>query len=141
MTRRLDHAQLLVRQEIVTPPSLGSCNDQTFELPPILYIATAALFFGFVTVLSLAFNTHMLVSWGVIAVFITAFFAVPTIFAHQSVEEERPRALRWSEFLESGVATATDHASASQATVLVLLLPFLIFCFAIAVATISAVVK
>jgi hypothetical protein len=62
MTRRLDHAQLLVRQEIAAPPGARSCTDQTFELPPVLHLGTAALFFGFVTVLSLAFSTPILCS-------------------------------------------------------------------------------
>lgn len=138
MTRRIDHAELLLRKEIVAAPGQRSCEDQTFELPPALYIGMAALLFGFVTVLSLVFSSHMLVAWGVIAAFITMFFAVPTIFTRFWVGEQRPAALGWSEFMERGVNTATGHASGVEATVLVLLLPFLIFCFAIAVAIIAA---
>jgi hypothetical protein len=140
MSRRLDHAQLLACQEVVAPPSPRSCNDQTFELPPALYVATAALFMGFVTVLCVAFRSNMLVSWGVIAVFIAAFFAVPTIFALVSTGDSRRRALGWEEFMKNGVATATGRASGAEATVLVLLLPVLIFCFGLAVAAISLIV-
>ena len=47
----------------------------------------------------------------------------------------------WWEFRENGIVTATGHASAREATILVLLLPFLILCFAIAIVTISGMVS
>ena len=50
------------------------------------------------------------------------------------------RALRWHEFLDRGIDTATGRTKAGPATVLVLVLPFLILCFGIAVATIAALV-
>ena len=145
MTRRLDQTQLLAREEIVRSPTLPSrkaCDDHSFELPTGLYIAMAGLFLGFVTVLTLAFSTHMVVSYGVIAVFIVAYFAVPTIFAHAGPDEQRStRALGWDEFLDKGVATATGRTSGRDAMVLVLLLPSLIFGFGIAVVAIAAVVS
>ena len=138
MTRRLDHAQLLARREIVRSPTLPSrtaCDDHSFELPTGLYIAMAGLFLGFVTVLTLAFSGHMAVSYGVIAVFIFAFFGLPAIFAHAGPEEQRrTRALRWHDFLDKGIVTATGRCSGKEAVVLVLLLPVLIFAFGIAVA-------
>jgi len=139
MTRRLDRTELLDRQEIVRSPTLPSrtaCDDHSFELPTGLYIAMAGLFLGFVTVLTIAFSGHMAVSYGVIAAFILAFFAVPTIFTRAGPDEQRrTRALGWSEFLDRGVATATGRCSGKDAAVLVLLLPALIFCFGVAVAT------
>jgi hypothetical protein len=145
MTRRLDHSQLLAREEIVRSPTLPSrtaCDDHSFELPTGLYIAAAGLFLGFVTVLTLAFGGHMAVSYGVIAAFIAAFFAVPTIFAHAAPDERsRTRALGWYEFLDEGMATATGRCSGTEAAVLVLLLPFLIFCFGVAVAAIGVLVS
>jgi hypothetical protein len=144
MTRRLDHRQLLAREEIVSPPPLlnPGCGDQSFELPTGLYVGMAGLFFGFVTVLTLAFSGHMAVSYGVIVAFITAFFAVPTIFAHAGPDEQhRTRALRWYEFLDRGVMTATGRCSGKDATVLVLLLPFLIFSFGVIVAIASVVIS
>jgi hypothetical protein len=54
--------------------------------------------------------------------------------------ENHSAALRWDDFMDRGVATATGHASGAEATVLVLLLPFLILCFALAVAIIAALV-
>ena len=138
MTRRLDRAQLLVRQEIVATPRPRACEDRTFELPPVLHIATAALYFGFVSVLSLAFATPGLaVPYMVIAAFIIAFFTVPALWTRMKPGESRSNALRWGEFMESGVATASGRCGGLEATVLVLLLPFLIFCFAIAIVAIA----
>ena len=66
MTRRLDHAELLVRQEIVAPPMPRASTDRGFELPTELYVAMAALFLGFVGLLSFAFsNPEMAVPFGV----------------------------------------------------------------------------
>lgn len=144
MTRRFDRSQLLIREEIVSPPPLltPACDDHSFELPTGLYIGTAGLFLGFVTVLTLAFSGHMGLSYGVIVAFIAAFFGVPTIFAHAGPDEQRrTRSIRWDDFLSKGIATATGRCSGAEATVLVLALPFLIFCFGVAVATIAALVS
>ena len=67
--------------------------------------------------------------------FIGAFFAVPALFP--AMAPQSPKALSWFQFGDQGIATATGHASAREATILVLILPFLILCFAIAVATIA----
>jgi hypothetical protein len=45
------------------------------------------------------------------------------------------------DFGHSGIATATGRATAREATILVLLLPFLILCFGIAVATIAMLIS
>jgi hypothetical protein len=141
MSRRTDRKQLVARQEVVAAPALPqprACTDHSFELPPALHLATGAMFLGFVTVLSLAFSHHMLVSYGVIAAFIAAFFAVPAIFVRSAPEASR--ALRWHEFLDKGIDTATGRTGAGEATVLVLVLPFLILCFGFAVVAIAALV-
>jgi len=141
MTRRLDHAELIVRQEIVAPPSLRACTDRGFELPTGLYVAMAAMFLGFVGVLSFAFrNPEMAVPFGVFVAFITAFFVVPGLWARMKPEDSRTPALDWSRFISEGVVTATGHTSGREAAVLMLLLPFLIFCWAIAVALVAALV-
>ena len=141
MTRRLDHAELLVRQEIVAPPSPRACTDRGFELPTGLYVAMAAMFLGFVGVLSFAFrNPEMAVPFGICVVFIAAFFTVPTLMVRTEPQDGSTPALSWSRFMEDGIATATGRTAGTDATVLVLLLPFLILCWAIAVAIIAALV-
>jgi hypothetical protein len=140
MTTRQKPEVLIARDEIVAAPAARACDDQSFELPGGLYAAMAIMFAGFVAVLSLAFRGgHMAVSYGVIFAFFAAFFAVPAILPRMK-PEGRTKALSWAMFRYKGIQTATGRSSATEATVLVLLLPFLILCFGIAVATIAAFV-
>ncbi|HVM23177.1 MAG TPA: hypothetical protein VM308_07770 [Sphingomicrobium sp.] len=142
MTARLDSLELLQREEIVAPPLPRACTDRSFELPPVLHVTTGILFLGFVTVLCAAFATaELLVPYGVFVALIVAFFTVPGLWARMKPEESRTRALSWYEFREKGIDTATGRTGAGEATVLVLTLPVLILCWAIAVATIAAVVR
>jgi hypothetical protein len=139
MVRRLDKSQLLASNELVAPPS-ADWQDYTFELPPALHLATAALFLGFVGVLSLAFaNPGMAVPFGVFVAFIAAFFAVPAIIV-RNAPQGSARARQWAEFMERGIAVEHGRCSGREALVLVLLLPVFIFGWALAIATIAALV-
>ena len=139
MTTRVKPDVLIARDEIVAAPAERACADQSFELPRGLYVAMAALFAGFVGVLSLAFRGgHMAVVYGVIFAFIAAFFAIPTMFPAMAPDGKKP--LSWAIFRMRGIQTATGRTSAGEATALVLLLPFLIFCFGMAVAAIAMIV-
>jgi hypothetical protein len=140
MTTRVKSEVLIARDEIVAAPAERACTDQSFELPSGLYIAMAALFAGFVGVLSLSFRGgHMVVVYGVIFAFIAAFFAVPTMFP--AMAPNRKKALSWATFRIRGIQTATGRSSAGEAAVLVLLLPFLIFCFGMAIAAIAMILS
>ena len=141
MSGRLKRAQLLARNEVVVAPEERACHDQSFEFPAGIYAAMALLFTGFIAVLSLAFRGgHMAVVYGVIFAFIAAFFAVPTLFPRMVPREDRRKGMTWTDFAHRGIATATGQTTAREATILVLLLPFLILCFGIAVAAIAALV-
>jgi hypothetical protein len=141
MTRRLAHAELIASDEVIAPPLPRACNDRSFELPPVLHIATAAMFLGFVGVLSFAFrNPEMAIPFAIFTVFICAFFAVPALWARMEPAESRTAPLRWGRFMEDGIATASGRVGGAEATVLVLLLPSLILCWAISVAVIAALV-
>jgi hypothetical protein len=137
--RHIDQAQLAATDELVDGPLQRACDDQSFQLPTGIYVAMGLAFTGFVAVLSIAFGDGMAVSFGVIFAFLAAFFAVPSLFPRMA-RDSRTKALRWHEFLDRGIDTATGHSSAVSATVLILALPFLIFSFAIAVAIIAALV-
>jgi hypothetical protein len=139
MTTRVKPEVLIASDEIVAAPAARACDDQSFELPTGLYIAMAFLFAGFVGVLSLAFRGgHMAVVYGVIFAFIAAFFAIPTMFP--GMAPNRKKALSWAMFRMRGIQTATGRTSAGEATTLVLLLPFLVFCFGMCVAAIAMIV-
>ena len=137
--RHVDQSQLLASDELVVAPEKRACDDQTFELPIGIYIAMAFMFTGFVVVLSVAFSGGMAVSYGVIFAFLAAFFGIPALFPRLA-RENGAKALHWYDFLSKGIDTATGRTSAASATALILVLPFLILCFAIAVATIAALV-
>ena len=137
--RHIDQARLVASDQIAHAPTERSCNDQNFGLPTGIYIAMAVMFAGFIVVLSIAFNGQMAVSYGVIFAFLAMFFAVPGLLPRMA-GQNRTRALKWQDFVKGGIDTATGWASAGSATVLVLLLPFLILCFAIAIAVIAALV-
>ena len=141
MVARITKTELAAQADIVAAPEQRACTDRSFELPPSIHIATALLFIGFVSVLSFAFrNPNMAVPWGVFVAFIAAFFIVPGLWTRMKPEASRTKALSWTRFAEQGIETATGRTSAVEATILVLLLPFLILCWAIAVATIAALV-
>lgn len=141
MSDRLTREKLIARDEVVAAPAERACSDQSFELPTGIYFAMVSMFAGFVAVLGSAFRGgHMGVVIGVIFAFIAAFFAVPTLFPRMVPEDSRRKALSWDEFQARGIRTATGRATALDATILVLVLPFLILCFGIAVATIAAVI-
>lgn len=139
MTRRIDHQSLTRSREIVAQPMQRANEDRTFELPPALHIASALLFVGFVSVLSFAFrNPGIAVPYAIFIVSIAAIFVVPGLWAAMAPDRNNSRALDWSEFRERGIATETGRTSATEATVLVLLLPLLIMLWAVAVAIITA---
>ena len=130
MTSRQNPEVLIARDEIVAAPVAHACEDQSFELPGGLYAAMVILFAGFIAVLGLGFSGgHMAGAYGVIFAFLAAFFAVPAMF-------QQKQGLSW--FRYKGVETPSGRTSATEATVLVLLLPFVVLCFGIAVVTIAA---
>lgn len=142
MSFRQAREQLLVRDEIVASPAQRACEDQNFELPTAIYIAMATMFAGFIGILSLAFRGgHMAIVYGVIFAFIAVFFALPASFPGMAPDENRTKALSLFEFGHRGIATATGRTNAREATILVLLLPFLILCFGIAIATIASLIR
>jgi len=139
MTTRVTPEVLIARDEIVAAPVPRACDDQSFELPSGLYVAMAAMFAGFIAVLGLGFGgAHMTVVYGVIFVFIAAFFGIPAI--SPAMAPGGKKAMRWSSFRIRGIQTATGRSTAGEAAVLVLLLPFLILWFGMAVAAIALIV-
>lgn len=137
--RYLDHDKLMTAGKVVVPPAARACSDQNFGLPTGIYVAMAMLFAGSVAVMSFAFSDHLAVSFGIIFAFFTMFFAVPSLFPIAGRQIGK-RAARWDEFVHQGIDTATGRVSARSATMLILLLPALIFCFAIAVAIVAVAV-
>ena len=138
MSARHKPSVLLQRDEIVAAPAQRACEDRTFGIPAVLYLLTALMFLGFITVLSAAFSDGMLVPYAVFVVFLAAFFVVPTLWVRMRPEENRSSSLGWRDLMENGIPTATGHTSGLEATVLVLLLPLMTLCWAIAITVVAA---
>ena len=137
MVAYLDKKQLLANSEVVPPPS-AAWDDRNFELPPVLLVGVFGLFMAFLGVMTLGFiNPALVLPMVVNVIFVAAFAYVPAKWATMKPEKAK-RAMRWDEFRQKGIETLTGHTSASEATVLVLLLPFLIFCWSVAVVVIAA---
>jgi hypothetical protein len=138
MVGRQSKQELLAKGEVVAAPAHSACTDQTFELPIGLYAAMAVFFSGFVGVLAAVFHGgHLAVAFAVIFAFIAAYFSIPWIFPGMA-SDSRNKAMSWDEFSDRGIVTATGHSTAREATILVLLLPALIFCFGLAIAILWA---
>jgi hypothetical protein len=115
--------------------------DRSFELPTGLYVATVALFLGFMAVTGIGFRSpELILPVAVIVLFIFAAFGVPAIWVRM-VPESRRRSLSWSRFQAEGIATEHGRTSARDATVQVLILPALIFLWGIATVIIAAIVR
>lgn len=139
MTKRIDHGQLLDQAAIVASPQARACDDHSFEMPTSIFVAMAALFFGFLAVMTIGFaNPALAVPMAINFVFLTAFFAVPVLFVR--APQGGKTALKWSRFMKHGIQTATGHSSGAEAAVLTLLLPLLIFGWAVAIVIVAALV-
>lgn len=128
---------LIAQDEVAIAPNARACDDQSFEFPTGIYVAMIAMFTGFIVVLNSAFSGHMGVTFAAIFALIAAFFAIPITFA-RIARDSRTSALPWVEYLNRGIDTETGRTSAASATILVLTLPLLIFCFGVVVAIIAA---
>lgn len=137
MSVRHHSTVLLQRDEVVAPPIPRACDDRTFGLPPVLHALTVTLFLGFVTMLATTFSTNMGVNYVVFVAIIGAAFAVPAMWARMKREENHSHALTMSDLMDRGFATATGRVDGKEACILVLLLPFMIFSWSVAIAIIA----
>jgi hypothetical protein len=139
MSVRVDPKLLRADAKLVPAPPLRACVDHSFELPTGMYVAIAALLFGFLAVLAIGLsNPNLLVPMAVCFAFLTAFFAVPAIFVRATPGDQQ--ALKWTQFMVRGVETATGHSSGKEAAILILMLPALIFCWSVAIVAINALI-
>jgi hypothetical protein len=143
MVQQLPRAEIAAQAIIhAAPPAAASSTtvDRTFELPAGLYGTTVALYLGFVAVMMVGFGNPLLViPLGVIVLTIIAGFVLPTIWTKLTPESgQRPKS--FGRFGQDGIMTAYGRSAARDASVQVLILPVLIFCWGIAVVVIAALV-
>jgi|SRR5690606_7570123 len=143
ITRQLVAEKAIVVEEAalrMPTPTIVHEVDRNFELPTRLYAVMAALFFAAAGVMTFGFSAPgMVVPTGIIAVFIAMFFAVPALWARMKPENPQ-RATSWARFRQYGIMTPYGRTTAGAATMQVLILPALIFAWALAFVTAAAVI-
>ncbi len=114
--------------------------DRNFELPSVLYAATAGCYLAFIGITWMTFAAPMLaIPMVIFAVFIAAFFGVPAIWTRMKDNGSHP--LDAGTFARMGIMTNTGPCSANDARIQMLILPVLIVVWGCAVAVIAAVVS
>lgn len=115
--------------------------DRGFELPSVLYAATAGMFLAFLAVMAAGFaHPEMILPMAIFTIFIVGFFGVPALWVRMK-PDHADRAKSWSRFIGEGVQTYTGHCKGRDAAVLVLLLPAIVLMWGIATVTIAAIVR
>jgi len=139
MTKTLQAAKLHEIAAVVDAPARHEV-DRTFGLPTRLYGATVGLYLGFLSVLGVSFmNSTLAIPMVIFIGIIAAGFGVPMLWARMRSDHDS-RALSWSRFASEGIDTLTGRLTAGEATAQVLILPILIFAWAVTIAIIAATV-
>jgi hypothetical protein len=126
---RVDHSN--IRQDI----------DRTFELPTALYAATVGLYFAFLAVMAIGFQTReMILPMAVFVIYIVMAFGVPAMWTRMKPANDS-KAINWLRFREQGIVTLTGPTKAGDATAQVLILPVLILFWGTATAMMAAMVS
>jgi len=115
--------------------------DRSFELPAVLYVAMAGLFLAFVGIMAAGFaHPQMIIPTVIFALFVTAFFVVPAIWAGMGPENP-VQAKSWARFRAEGIQTVTGRVTAGAAMAQMLILPVLIVLWGVTAVTIAAFVS
>jgi hypothetical protein len=125
----------------VTAPNIRQDVDRTFELPTRLYVATVGLYFAFLAVMAIGFQTReMILPMAIFVIYIVMAFGVPALWVRMK-PHHNSEAIQWIDFQEEGIVTHTGPTRAADAKAQVLVLPVLIFFWGAATATIATLVS
>ena len=139
MSKHITPEFIEAKARIVEAPTVPEV-DRSFQLPKGLFVATGALFFAFLGVMTLGFSAPgLVVPLAICAVFLGMFFGVAAVFVRADPEASR-KMMTWAVFRRDGIATYTGPMSARDATVQMMVLPVLILLWGFAVVTIAAMV-
>lgn len=113
--------------------------DRCFEMPKALYGATVALYLGFLAVLGVGLQSPgLLVPMAICTIIIVAGFGVPTIWTRLAQGGSQP--LEFQQLMGQGIATHTGRLAGRDAVIQMMILPVLIFVWAmIMVVTVATV--
>lgn len=140
MSKHLTRELVAEHAAIVAAPKKRHETDRTFELPKALYGATVALYLGFLAVMATGLATPgLIIPMAIFTVFIVAGFGIPAIWTRLSPETPSKQ-MSFAKLRREGVSTYTGRVSAVDASVQMLILPALIFCWGVAMVTMAALV-
>ena len=126
---------------IVDAPKQRHEVDRTFELPKGLYAATVALYLGFLAVMATGLSTPgLIIPMAIFTLFVVAGFGVPAIWARLD-PPTASKPISFARLRRDGIQTLTGRLSAKDATVQMLILPVIIFCWGVTTVTIAALVR
>ena len=121
-------------------PALPNRAERTFGLHPALFVATIGSYFAFLAIMAAAFmNPDLIIPFAIFVAYLVMYFGVPGLWA-RVVGRPVGRFQSWAEFRSEGMDILTGHIGSGGAVAQVLVLPFLIVGFALAVAFIAALV-
>lgn len=113
--------------------------DRSFEMPKALYTATVALYLGFLAVLGLGLQSPgLVIPMAIFAIIIVAGFGLPAIWTRLGQRARRPLDLQ--QLMQQGIATHTGRLAGRDAAIQMMVLPVLIFIWAIIMVVIVALV-
>jgi hypothetical protein len=125
----------------VTAPNIRQDVDRSFELPTGLYVATVGLYFAFLAIMAIGFQTReMILPMAIFVTYIVMAFGLPALWANMR-PQHNSKALSWAKFRNDGIVTMTGPTKAKDATAQVLILPVLILFWGIATVTIATLVR
>lgn len=126
---------------IVEAPQTRHGVDRTFELPKALYATTVALYLGFLTVMAFGLSSPgLVIPMAIFMIFVIAGFGVPAIWARLD-PPAASRQMSFAQFRREGIRTLTGRLTARDASVQMLILPVIVFCWGVTTITIAALVR
>lgn len=137
MSQRYSTQELAQRAVVVDAPARTRV-DRNFGLPTGLYVATVALYLGFIAIMAgLFLNPELAIPMVIFAGFIVIAFGLAGSWATMKPDNST-RPLTWGQMAGQGIDTLSGRLSANEAAVQVLMLPVLIVGWGLAIAVIVA---
>ena len=141
MTKLLTRELVAEQAAIVEAPKPPHEVDRTFELPKGLYVATVALYLGFLAVMATGLSTPgLIIPMAIFTLFVVAGFGVPAIWTRLA-PATASRPMSYAKLRREGISTLTGRLTARDASVQMLILPVIIFCWGVTTVTIAALVR
>jgi hypothetical protein len=122
-------------------PNIRQDVDRSFGLPTSLHIATVGLYFAFLAVMAIGFQTReMALVIAICVIYVVMAFGVPTMWVRMK-PDHNSRTMDGFDYRENGIITHTGVTKAKDATAQVLILPVLIFFWGVATVAIATLVS